>query len=362
MSYSNTEYCDMLQLYWQNNASATVAARVYAEKFPNRRHLDKNVIKTVVQRLRDTGSLAPNYSDNGKQRTSRVPAFEERVLREFRERPRTSTRAVARDLGSNHTTVLRVLHGESMHPYKYTSVQELLPRDYGNRLQFCRWLLAKHGEDNDFINCILFSDESMFDKNGVINMRNDHLWAESNPHVIREQKSQYKWSVNLWAGIIRKYLIGPCILPSRLTGHIYAEFLENQLPDLLEDVPLEIRQKMWLQHDGAAPHNAATAKGVLHCKFPGKWIGRGGPIPWPARSPDLNPLDFFFWRALKEKVYTERQLMHDQEELAARLDVAITEITPDVVASFQTNLLRRARACIDAEGDHMEHIYNAAHP
>ncbi|XP_066582721.1 uncharacterized protein [Prorops nasuta] len=178
----------------------------------------------------------------------------------------------------------------------------------------------------------------MFDKNGVINMRNDHHWAESNPHI------------------------GPCILPSRLTGDIYAEFLENQLPDLLEDVPLEIRQKMWFQHDGAAPHNAATAKGVLHRKFPGKWIGRGGPIPWPARSPDLNPLDFFFWVALKEKVYTGRHLMRDQEELAARLNVAITEITPEMVATVQANLLRRARACIDAEGGHMEHIYNAAHP
>ncbi|RLU17341.1 hypothetical protein DMN91_009574 [Ooceraea biroi] len=25
----------------------------------------------------------------------------------------------------------------------------------------------------------------------------------------------------------------------------------------------------------------------------GQWIGRGGHISWPARSPDLNPLDFF---------------------------------------------------------------------
>ena len=26
--------------------------------------------------------------------------------------------------------------------------------------------------------------------------------------------------------------------------------------------------------------------------FPGRWIGRGGPVPWPARSPDLNPLHY----------------------------------------------------------------------
>ena len=27
--------------------------------------------------------------------------------------------------------------------------------------------------------------------------------------------------------------------------------------------------------------------------FPNRWIGRGGPVPWPPRSSDLTPLDFF---------------------------------------------------------------------
>ena len=32
-------------------------------------------------------------------------------------------------------------------------------------------------------------------------------------------------------------------------------------------------------------------------------IGRGEPIPWPPRSPDLNPLDFYLWGHLKALVY-----------------------------------------------------------
>ena len=28
--------------------------------------------------------------------------------------------------------------------------------------------------------------------------------------------------------------------------------------------------------------------------FPDRWIGRGGPVPWPARTPDLNPLHYFY--------------------------------------------------------------------
>lgn len=34
------------------------------------------------------------------------------------------------------------------------------------------------------------------------------------------------------------------------------------------------------------------------------WIGRGSPTPWPPRSPDLTPLDFYFWGCMKELVYS----------------------------------------------------------
>ena len=41
----------------------------------------------------------------------------------------------------------------------------------------------------------------------------------------------------------------------------------------------------------------------LNQHFANKWIGRGGPIAWPARSPDLNPLNFHLWGHLKSIVY-----------------------------------------------------------
>jgi hypothetical protein len=47
------------------------------------------------------------------------------------------------------------------------------------------------------------------------------------------------------------------------------------------------------QHDGAPVHYTRTtqAQQVLDRRYPDSWIGRGGPINWPARSPDLTPLD-----------------------------------------------------------------------
>ena len=44
---------------------------------------------------------------------------------------------------------------------------------------------------------------------------------------------------------------------------------------------------MYFQHDGAALHFSREVRNFLNYRFPGLWIGRGGPHIWPARSPDL---------------------------------------------------------------------------
>ncbi|EZA50336.1 hypothetical protein X777_11260, partial [Ooceraea biroi] len=84
-----------------------------------------------------------------------------------------------------------------------------------------------------------------------------------------------------------------------LNGEIYADFLQNQLPVLLEDVPLRDRVQLVFQHDRAPAHFSRQIRQILNARFPERRIGRGGPIHWPARSPDLNVLDFFVWGYIK---------------------------------------------------------------
>ena len=60
--------------------------------------------------------------------------------------------------------------------------------------------------------------------------------------------------MNAWAGILGDRMIGPHIFPGHLTGEAYSAFLDLTLPQLLEDVPLNIRRRMWYQHDGAPAH------------------------------------------------------------------------------------------------------------
>ena len=55
--------------------------------------------------------------------------------------------------------------------------------------------------------------------------------------------------------------------------------------------------------DGAPAHFSRVAREFLNNNYTNRWIGRRGPIAWPARSPDLNPLDFYLWGHLKTIVY-----------------------------------------------------------
>ncbi|CAL1265239.1 unnamed protein product, partial [Larinioides sclopetarius] len=80
------------------------------------------------------------------------------------------------------------------------------------------------------------------------------------------------------------------------------------------------------QNDGAPPHFSLSVRKALNGKYPDSWIGRDGPIPWPARSPDLTPLDFFFWGYIKNIVYSER--IADISHLKRRIIAAIETVTP----------------------------------
>ena len=105
--------------------------------------------------------------------------------------------------------------------------------------------------------------------------------------------------------------------------------------------------------DGAPPHWSRAVRKWLDRKFPGRWIGRGGPVRWPARSPDLTPCDFFLWGFLKSKVYGTRP--RDMEELRERLISDFDEVTAEmcVLNTMQEYRDRLARV-VENEGHHVE--------
>ena len=190
----------------------------------------------------------------------------------------------------------------------------------------------------------------MFTHNGILNLHNIHVWADENPCAQVVQSHPHRFSINVWAGIISEHIIGP----NRLTGEIYITFLRDMLPTLLDSVPLEILQVMWLQHDGAPAHFDRNVRTHLNVTYPNRWIGRGGPVPWPARLPDLTPLDYFLWGSIKALVYATPVM--SEEDLIARVHGAIEILSrpPHLLYHVRAAQRRRCRLWFDIEGTQFE--------
>jgi len=143
-------------------------------------------------------------------------------------------------------------------------VQHLGPGDFAERLEFCKWLNGSH----QLHRYILFTDKEQFNCDGVNNTHNSHVWADENPHATVESNFQLGFSVNVWCGVLDDQLISPFILEGCLTGEANLRFLQEELPRLLEDVPLNKRGRMYFQHDGAPPHSSCEVRNFLNYCFP----------------------------------------------------------------------------------------------
>ncbi|GBP58036.1 hypothetical protein EVAR_39752_1 [Eumeta japonica] len=123
---------------------------------------------------------------------------------------------------------------------------------------------------------------------------------------------------------------------------------------MIAEVPIfnENRQIIF-QNDGCPAHWRLIVMEYLNNVFPNSWIGRDGPIPWPPRSPDLTPLDFYVWGRAKELVYATE--VQNVEDLRERIEAAFQKIQQEMLLSTTTvEIRRRCRACIANGGRQFE--------
>jgi hypothetical protein len=83
--------------------------------------------------------------------------------------------------------------------------------------------------------------------------------------------------------------VGTFVLEYHLTGHSCLAFLQNELPELLENVPLATRAGTCFQHDS---YPTLLQCGDRHVNtsntFPGQWIIHGSLDNCPVGSQNLS--------------------------------------------------------------------------
>ena len=108
--------------------------------------------------------------------------------------------------------------------------------------------------------------------------------------------------------------------------------------------------------DGAPPHFAINVRNYLSQTFGyDRVISRGCQHIWPPRSPDLNPLDFWFWAWLKSKVYHENKPT-TLEQLQQKIVEICHQTNKEEFSAGVSDITRRLNAVIDNNGNLFEHL------
>jgi len=196
-TFSVAEYADMIYVYGFCDGNSVQAIAEYQQRFLNQRIPTQRVFTQVYQTLGDTSTL-PGVRIAAERDVNEDIDKEEGIVQMVHSSPRASTQRIVRRLCDPHTRVWRTLHAEGMYPYHVQRVQHLVPGDFAERLEFCKWLNGSR----ELHHYSLFTDESQFNRDGVNNRHNSHVWADENLHATMESNFQQHFSVNEWCAVL----------------------------------------------------------------------------------------------------------------------------------------------------------------
>ena len=341
----------LLECYIIGGKSITNAIRAFCTKkrIKNDRHKPPiKSVKYLIKKFYETGSLAkqkpPGRSSNDffiEVVQSHVEEFEGNV----------SVRSTAAAVTPCKSTVHNILRNSlCLTPYKTTLDSKLTDNSIEERLEFVNTFLSHVADDENFLNRVLFSDESNFDTNPRINKQNDRIWRSEKPAACGV-KEQYPKKVCVWLGITTSFIIGPYFFDGTVNQTTYQDMLQKLV------IPELKRRRKYsnviFQQDGATCHTSREVKDFLRHHFgENRVISRGFPFKWPGYSHDLTPLDFSVWPVIKAKVNARN--FSSINDLRDAIEAEIAAISQDYFRACILAVPERCRKCLEKEGQRFE--------
>ena len=145
----------------------------------------------------------------------------------------------------------------------------------------------------------------------------------------------------IW-GCFTKNRLGPLVkLEGRITANVYIEeILEKHLLPFINSLGDE--DDYIFQEDNAPIHTARVAK---------RWKEDNDitNLPWPAQSPDLNPIENI-WDELDRKVRKHKPLPKNQNDLWQILQEEWSKLDENIYKNLVDSMPRRIAAVIENRG------------
>ena len=240
-----------------------------------------------------------------------------------------------------------------LYPYKQHDVLDLSDRKKEGRVEFCTWVLEQLTNDPDFLQMILFSDEKKFEERTRPNRQNERYWGLVDPLVMDKNRVQGGRSLICWTGLINcQVIIHWFKEKTTVNQHNYLEMLKEVVWPKVRGVARA--RGYWFQQDGAPPHTTQMVRDWLESKFGDRVISNKTDRPWPPGSPDMSPLDFYFWG--RSEAELRRCPPSSMEELKETVTEFALSLSPEEIRKAVNHVKVRAELCLSQNGDNFEHL------
>lgn len=364
MVFLPEEKVKIIHLWYETKSCVTVKRRFRQEFGCHSSQVPSNTeIHRFVSHFEKEGSVLKQ----AKGRSGRTPEVTgdgdriEQVRQSVSESPRTSTRHRCQELGMARTSLRRVLRKNlRFFPYRIAEAQNLSQQDKERRELMCKWLMEKEDGHRNWSRHIWFTDEAHFHLNGHVNAHNNVYWSERKPEEVTETGRMGARITCLVAFNTRHGLLGPYWFQDEdgNTVTVNQERYRDVLGRLHEDMARTMTETQmrlaWFMQDGAPPHTARETLQLLQELFGHRVISKGSETEWAPHSPDLNPLDFWFWGACKDNVYRNKR--SSLEELRLSVEQYVREVSADTAERVGASFLERVQMCLQRKGAHFEHM------
>ena len=361
MSLGDKVKTDIVKWFYENHKSIVNTQRAFKRNYGTKKSPSKNTIKDIVRKFEEKGSVHDRPRP-GPGRCMRTPVNVQKIRSKLEESPHRSLKRLTRETGIKRSTVRRIILDDlKLYSYKIQMLQKQSDPNKMKRLDYARYFAKKIEDKSWKLQNIHWSDEANFHLSGHINKQNMRFWGLSKPDPIAEKPLSTEKLV-VWCAITPTIVIGPYFYEddSGATVTVNAErYLYMLKRYYLPNIRRHRKQnKAIFQQDGAPPHYANIVKYWLRDTFgEQRIIARGFDNFWPAYSPDLNPLDFYLWGALKATVYQD-PIPETLEQLKINIKREIRKITPETLKKVYDNVLVRLQKVIGQRGRWIEYLIN----
>lgn len=296
---------------------------------------------TIIQlrdRFAQTGNVA-DRSRSGRPRvtTARIDRYIE--LTHLRRRFETAT-VTARRLGISRDTVLRRLRqcNRPVRPRRPYVGPILTRRHRAARLNWAqlhlRWRRAQWNE-------IVFTDESRFhvshnDGRVRVYRRRNERFADA---CVVQNNRFGGGSLMIWGGIQGNRKTDLVFVQGNLNAQGYI----NQVLRPVAVPFINANGPATLMHDNARPHTAILTQQYLN-------VNRINVLPWPAMSPDLNPIEHI-WDFLGRRVRSGYDI-NNLNDLRNALQLEWNRLPANVIQRYVNSMRSRILQVLRKNGGH----------